>query len=219
MIFCQRCQTSNPIENENCIACGTRLLVISGTRIGSSLTSHDHTLEEHLLERISALEAALTRAQNRFEQLLELAQQQATGSFYDHMMIEALSEILAEKRQVDTDDLEQRWRTRVSRHYEETIERERLDERCARIIATYRGPFRDDFASMVETGTQLISEGHSRRGLKALEGAYELDGENAELSFTIGEAYFTLGKTSEAMSFLDRATGNDTAHFGARLLL
>ena len=219
MIFCQRCQTTNPIENENCIACGTRLLVISGPQAGALLASPDHTLEEHLLERISALEAALTRAQSRFEQLLELAQQQATGSFYDHMMIEALTEILGETHVVDNDDLEQRWRIRVARHYEETIERERLDERCARIVSSYRGASRDDFANLVEGGTQLISDGYVRRGLRALESALDLDADNPELVFTIGESYFQLGKAPEAANYLDRALLIDGDHFGARLLL
>jgi hypothetical protein len=73
-----------------------------------------------------------------FEQLLELVQQQATGSFYDHMMIEALARS-SPTTATSTRTIQQRWRLRVSRHYEETIERERLDERCARIITNYRG--------------------------------------------------------------------------------
>ena len=219
MIFCQRCKTINAIEAETCGACGTRLLIISGAQANTLLATTDHTLEEHLLERISTLEAALTRAQDRFEQLLELAQQQATGSFYDHMMIESLTEILSESSSVDPDDLEQRWRLRVARHYEETVERERLDERCALIVAAYRGNRRDDFLDLVEEGTLLFGEGHIRRGLRTLEQAFLLDTENAELSYTIGEAYFQLNKTTEANVYLRRAIGIEPNHFGARLLL
>ncbi len=219
MIFCQRCKTINPLEAENCTACGTRLLIISGSQANTLLATSDHTLEEHLLERISTLEAALTRAQDRFEQLLELAQQQATGSFYDHMMIESLTEILSEESVVEPDDLEQRWRLRVARHYEETVERERLDERCSLIVTAYRGPRRDDFTNLVEEGTQLFGEGHPRRGLRTLEQAFLLDTENAELSFTIGEAYFQLGKSAEAGLYLRRSLGTESNHFGARLLL
>lgn len=219
MIFCQRCKIVNPIEAEHCVACGTRLLIISGSQANTLLATTDHTLEEHLLERISTLEAALTRAQDRFEQLIELAQQQATGSFYDHMMIESLTEILSESSSVDPDDLEQRWRLRVARHYEETVERERLDERCALIVAAYRGARRDDFMNLIEEGTQLFGEGHLRRGLRTLEQAFLLDTENAELSFTIGEAYFQLGKATESGIYLRRSLGIEANHFGARLLL
>ncbi len=219
MIFCQRCKIVNPLEAENCGACGTRLLIISGSQANTLLATTDHTLEEHLLERISTLEAALTRAQDRFEQLLELAQQQATGSFYDHMMIESLTEILSESRSVDPEDLEQRWRLRVARHYEETIERERLDERCALIIAAYRGSNREAFATLIEEGTQLFGEGHPRRGLRALEQALLLHSENSELCFTIGEAYFQLGKWPDAGVYLRRSLGAEGKHFRARLLL
>lgn len=219
MIFCQRCKTVNSIEAENCGECGTRLLIISGAQANTLLATTDHTLEEHLLERISTLEAALTRAQDRFEQLLELAQQQATGSFYDHMMIESLTEILSESSSVDPDDLEQRWRLRVARHYEATVERERLDERCALIVAAYRGIRRDEFLDLVEEGTLLFGEGHIRRGLRTLEQAFLLDTENSELSYTIGEAYFQLNKTTEAGVYLRRAIGIEQNHFGARLLL
>jgi tetratricopeptide (TPR) repeat protein len=220
MIFCQRCKMGNTLDAEHCVSCGTRLLLLAGQHHASLLGTGEHSLEEHLLERISSLEAALARAQERFEQLLELAQQQATGSFYDHMMIESMTEILGESRALDPDELEQRWRTRVARHYEETIERERLDERCVLIIAGYRGAARrDDFAAFVEEGTFLLSEGHIRRGLRALEAALALDLNNAELSFTIGEYYFHLGKPADAGGHLRRALAQQSDHFGAQLLL
>ncbi|MGH9798879.1 MAG: tetratricopeptide repeat protein, partial [Blastocatellia bacterium] len=218
MIFCQRCKKANSDEVDYCQECGTYLLVISRPYSAGGFEVND-SLEEHLLERISSLESALTRSNERFEQLLDLAQQQATGSFYDHMMLEALTEILTEMRAVNPEELEQRWRTRVARHYEETAERERLDERCERIITVYRGASRDEFVDLVEEGTLLISEGRTRRGLRMLEAALALDEHNAELSFTIGEYYFQLGKQLDAAVYLRRALDEQSEHFGARLLM
>src|SRR5262245_19596195 len=212
MIFCQRCKKANPSDAEYCEECGAVLMLISRARGSSAFDVGENTLEEHMLERISALESALTRANDRFEQLLELAQQQATGSFYDHMMLEALTEILTEMRAVNPEELEQRWRSRVARHYEETAERERLDERCDQIISAYRGAEREDFIDQVEEGILLISEGRTRRGLRMLEAALSLDERNAELSFTMGESL-------EAAVFLRRALDEQGDHFGARLLL
>ena len=219
MIFCQRCKKANPSDAEYCEECGAVLMLISRARGSSAFDVGENTLEEHMLERISALESALTRANDRFEQLLELAQQQATGSFYDHMMLEALTEILTEMRAVNPEELEQRWRSRVARHYEETAERERLDERCDQIITAYRGAEREDFIDQVEEGILLISEGRTRRGLRMLESALSLDERNAELSFTIGEYNFNMGKSLEAAVFLRRALDEQGDHFGARLLL
>jgi tetratricopeptide (TPR) repeat protein len=220
MIFCQRCKLGNPIDAEFCESCGTRLLIIARPR---NLPPHgdipERTLEEHLLERISALEAAVARANERFEQLLELAQQQATGSFYDHMMVEALSDILAENQALDRNELDHRWRTRVAQHHEETIERERMDERCSLILSHYRGQEREDFAGLVVEGTSLISAGYLRRGLRVLENALELDPQNPELNFAAGEYYFHLNDSSAAVDHLSLTLKEVANHFGARLLL
>lgn len=222
MIFCQRCKKANTLDAEYCEGCGSRLMLVSHTFDSAMFEGQENPLEEHLLERISALEAALTRANDRFEQLLELAQQQATGSFYDHMMLESLTEILTEMRAVDADELEQRWRNRVARHYQETAERERLDERCELIIGAHRGTQREQreqFIDLVEEGTLLISEGRTRRGLRMLENALALDQFNAELCFTIGEYYFHLGKAPAAANHLQRTLSQQREHFGAQLLL
>ncbi len=220
MIYCQRCKQANPLELEFCEACGTRLMLMVRPRsYPPAAEAMERTLEEHLLERISALEAAVARANERFEKLLDLAQQQATGSFYDHMMVEALTEILTENGEIDHDELEHRWRARVARHHEEVIERERLDERCAIIIANYRGTERDEFAEFVIEGTSLISAGHLRRGLRVLESALILDANNPELNFTVGEYYFHLSDATAATTYLGRTLGEVSDHFGARLML
>lgn len=219
MIYCQRCKKANPTEADHCEACGAYLLVISHTpdsMIGGLL---DNSLEEHLLERISALESALTRANERFEQLLEIAQQQATGSFYDHVMIESLTEMITEHGLIDSEDLEERWRNRLARHYQETAERERLEERCDRVISSYRGNQRERFTSLVEKGARLIGEGRSRRGLRSLEDALLLDDRNVELRFILGEAYFILGRNPEAADFLRTTLDQRHDHFEACLLL
>jgi hypothetical protein len=131
-----------------------------------------------------------------------LAQQQATGSFYDHMMFEALD------RSADRNTRGQSGRvgtalaqSRGARHYEETAERERLDERCDQIIAAYRGVEREEFIDLVEEGTLLITEGRTRRGLRLLEQALAIDERNAELSFTVGEYYFPFGEINSMRRF------------------
>jgi tetratricopeptide (TPR) repeat protein len=235
MIFCQSCKTANPLNAEFCLDCGTRLLLITRRGPGTLQDVSDNSLEEHLLERISALESAVSRAGDRFEQLLDLAQQQATGSFYDHMMIEALTDLLGDSGLVEHRELERRWKSRVARHYEESIERERLDERCSRIIAQFGAQFgaqagarrglppdegeRERFADLVEQGVTLIGEGQVRRGLRVLEVALPLAAVSVELLFLIGEYYFHLGKAGEATHYLHRVLVLDAEHFGAHLLL
>ena len=197
-------------------------MVVANSHDPAYFEGMEHAFEEHLLERISLLETAVVRAHDRFEQLLDLAQQQATGSFFDHMMLESLTEILTETRAVDAEALESRWRRRMARHYEEAAERERLDERCEQIIGAFRGTQREQreqFIDLVEEGTLLISEGRTRRGLRMLENALAIDEHNAELCFTLGQYLFNLGKTSEAATYLGRSLAKNSTNFGAQLLL
>ncbi|HYE74700.1 MAG TPA: tetratricopeptide repeat protein [Blastocatellia bacterium] len=219
MIFCQSCKTANPYNAGYCLQCGTRLLLISARRPGAMQDVSDNSLEEHLLERISALEAAIARANDRFEQLLELAQQQATGNFYDHMMLESLTDLLGDHGLVEPHELERRWKKRVARHYEESIERERLDERCTRIMGQYSGAERERFEDLVDQGVMLLGDGQVRRGLRLLESASLLDEANIELFFLVGEYYFNQGKAAEATKYLRRVLEINAEHFGAHLLL
>jgi hypothetical protein len=77
MIFCQSCKTANTVDREICTKCNTKLMLTAvhhalapaGAGVGSAM-------EEHLLERISMLEYALARTQERFERVLELMHRQ-----------------------------------------------------------------------------------------------------------------------------------------------
>jgi tetratricopeptide (TPR) repeat protein len=218
MIHCQRCKSANPFAAEYCLACGTPLHIITRPR-GYVFDYGEAPFEEHLLERISALEVAVQRANERFEQLLDLAQQQATGSFFNHMMLEAMADLLSEHGLLDQEELEQRWKIRIARHYEESIERDRLDERCDRIIALHKGKDLEKFADLVDQGVILLGEGQMRRGLRLLETALALDEDNPELTFILGEYFFHLGKAAEAYAYLQQAVHLDGSHFGAHLLL
>ncbi len=69
MIFCQNCTHNNPYDRETCIKCGMRLMIITESRssvaFGGAEIMTKPTIEEHLLERISALETALLKMQDR----------------------------------------------------------------------------------------------------------------------------------------------------------
>src|ERR1051325_8899826 len=101
MIFCQRCTHPNSYNRETCEQCGMRLMIITSTRTAAAYGGIESllrpTIEEHLLERISALEAELERAHERLELMLELLHRQATSGLYDHAMLDALVEHLSDR--------------------------------------------------------------------------------------------------------------------------
>ncbi|HKP10899.1 MAG TPA: hypothetical protein VJZ91_02275, partial [Blastocatellia bacterium] len=76
-----------------------KLMVITSTPTLAAYGGIDSllrpTIEEHLLERISALESELHGANERIGLLLELLHRQATSGLYDHAMLDALVEHLS----------------------------------------------------------------------------------------------------------------------------
>ncbi|HEX8922986.1 MAG TPA: hypothetical protein VF766_16040, partial [Pyrinomonadaceae bacterium] len=83
--YCQKCLAGNPLGQELCLRCGTRLMLIvepPAARYEDSGLAATH--EEHLLERISALENRLMRLTEKLEQTLDLMLRQARSSYQDH---------------------------------------------------------------------------------------------------------------------------------------
>ena len=76
--YCQKCMAGNPLGQELCARCGTRLMIV----VEPASMRHDAgemtcANEEHLLERISALENRLARLTERLERGLDLSSHRA----------------------------------------------------------------------------------------------------------------------------------------------
>ena len=67
--YCQNCFTWNPGDRETCRKCGTRLLIVSGDQAweAEEQGEEEGDLDEHLLERITALEETLRRIETYLE--------------------------------------------------------------------------------------------------------------------------------------------------------
>ena len=70
--YCQKCLAANPLGQEFCARCGTRLMIIVEP-LGARYDAADAAAssEEHLLERISALENQLERLTEKVERVLD----------------------------------------------------------------------------------------------------------------------------------------------------
>lgn len=103
--------------------CGTRLMLIvepPAARFEDTggVVSH----EEHLLERISALENRLMRLTGKLEQTLDLLLKQAKNTYYDHALIDSLIRALSESGIVDEEKLHREWRERCKHDFPEKSE-------------------------------------------------------------------------------------------------
>ena len=118
--FCQKCCAANPLGQEFCLRCGTRLMLVvqpPSMRINPTETTPH---EEHLLERLTILENTLARLTERLEQGLKLLLRQSETTFTHHALVKSLIEILNECGVVDQTRLESKWRAECDKLNETT---------------------------------------------------------------------------------------------------
>jgi tetratricopeptide (TPR) repeat protein len=161
--------------------------------------------EEHLLERISALENRLSRLTERLERGLDLLLRQAQNSYFDRALVKALIGLLTEDGIVEGSRLEKLWNARCQKEAEEQEESARREELRVKILAFYQGPERNNFEQFVNEGFLLIEDQQEGRGIRSLQRAVRLAAGNAPLLSFVGEHFFRTGKTRLAQSYLARA--------------
>ena len=118
--FCQKCCAANPLGQEFCLRCGTRLMLVvqpPSMRIDPTETTPH---EEHLLERLTILENTLARLTERLEQGLKLLLRQSETTYTHHALVKSLIEILNECGVVDQTRLESKWRAECDKLNETT---------------------------------------------------------------------------------------------------
>lgn len=113
--YCQKCRGANPLGQEFCQRCGTRLmLIVEPPSARIDIPAHTPH-EEHLLERMTMLENTLARLAERLEQSLKLLLRQSETTYSNHALVKSLIEILNECGVVDNTVLESKWRAECQR--------------------------------------------------------------------------------------------------------
>lgn len=204
--YCQKCLAANPLGQDFCARCGTRLMIIveppaSRYEVAEASASSD----EHLLERISALENRLARLTERLERGLDLLLRQAQNSYFDRSLVKALIALLTEDKIVEGTRLEKLWNDRCQKDAEEQEESARREELRVKILSCCRGNQRRTFEQYVNEGFLLIEDEQIGRGIRSLQRAADLERENAPLLSFVGEHFFRTGKTRQARDYLSRA--------------
>jgi tetratricopeptide (TPR) repeat protein len=204
--YCQKCLAANPLGQEFCARCGTRLMIIvepAGSRY-EGVESGSST-EEHLLERISALENRLDRLTSKLDRGLDLLLSQAQNAHFDRALVKALVGLLTEDGTIEGDTLERRWIERCQKDAEEQLEGERREELRLKILSNYRGQESIAFEQCINEGFLFIDDHQPARGIRSLQRAAEMARDNAPLLYFVGEHFFKTGKTHRAQNYLARA--------------
>jgi zinc ribbon protein len=120
--FCQNCRAANPLGQEFCLRCGTRLMLVvrpPSMRVECSETTPN---EEHLLERLTILENTFARLAERLEQGLKLLLRHSETAYTNHALVKSLIEILNECGVVDNNRLESMWRAECGKLHDKDDE-------------------------------------------------------------------------------------------------
>src|SRR2546422_1555412 len=128
--YCQKCLAANPLGQEFCARCGTRLMIVvepAGARYESAESGPSN--EEHLLERISALENRLARLTEKLEQGLDLLLRQAQNAHFDRALVKSLVSLLTDDGVIQSDRLERSWLDRFQKDTDEQQESEGRGEK------------------------------------------------------------------------------------------
>ncbi|HEU4434840.1 MAG TPA: hypothetical protein VFR51_15760 [Pyrinomonadaceae bacterium] len=218
--YCQKCLAANPLGQEFCARCGTRLMIIvepssSRFEVGSTSVSTD----EHLLERISAAENRVARLAERLERSLDLLLRYAQNAYLDRSLVRSLVNLLAEDGVVETERLEKLWSERCQRDASEQEENVHRDELRMQILARADAPAaqvdvaekpidaqgKKAFEELVNEGFLLIEDKQVGPGIAKLQRAAEIADGNAALNLFIGEHFFRRGKSKLARAYLAKA--------------
>lgn len=204
--YCQRCLAANPLGQEFCARCGTRLMIVvepSSSRFEAGQAGL--YTDEHLLERISVAENRVARLSERLERTLDLLLRYAQNAYFDRSLIRALVGLLSEDGLVDADRLERMWTERCQRDTVKQEEDVHRDELRLRILANARVQDKQSFEQLVNEGFLLIEDKQIPEGITRLQRAAEISEGNTALNLFIGEYFFRDGKTKEARAYLTKA--------------
>ncbi len=205
-IFCQRCKTGNEIGQDLCARCGTRLMLMVET---SSARFEDRSstggMEEHLLERVTAIENNISRLIDKLEQMAELMLKGSRSAYFDHALLETLLTVLTESGVIDRRKLEAAWRERSGNDEALASSNRRRKELSEAILKEYDGEEREEFARLVTEGLEEHGKGREAEGARVLERAATLAGGNLPLDIFLGEHFFQKGRAARARKYFARA--------------
>ncbi len=161
--------------------------------------------EDHLLERISALENRLGRLTTKLERGLDLLLRQAQNAHFDRALVKTLVGLLTDDGLIQGERLERLWIDRCQKDAEEQMESERREELRLKILANYHGQENIAFEQCINEGFLFIDDEQLARGIRSLQRAAEMAQDNAPLLYFVGEHFFKTGKTHRAKSYLAKA--------------
>lgn len=222
-MLCQACGALNDDEREYCFRCQNKLLVLSGVASFDEMDAEyddpdEVSLDEHLLERVSAMEEVVRRSAETLRALLDEVRQHERSIFVNQTGLLSLKEILERRNLVPAEELLDIWEEKMGEQMLALEKKERFAERRDRIISLFHGENKERFTQLISEAEQLIESFDQNRAMKLFESAFKLDRQNHELSYFIGETYYHDDNLERARTFLEKTLEAQPHHFDAAVL-
>jgi tetratricopeptide (TPR) repeat protein len=214
-MYCQTCGTKNPDEEEFCVRCHSKLLVLSGVGVVEEAgeAQEEIPFDEHLLERISTLEDVVKRTGDAVKTLFESLGNLEKNLFVAHTGILALQETLERRGTVRSQEVLDLWETKMDERMQAVEKKDRFLERRDRIVARFSGENRETFLQRLKAAEFAILALDADRGVRLLEELSRLDKDNVELAFYLAETFFSAGDLERAAGYFKRILAVEPGHF------
>lgn len=217
-MYCQVCGAPNRDDQEYCVRCHQKLLVLSGALRDDEETYEESpeesfSFDEHLLERISILEEAVKRTAETVRQLLGALHKQEKNILINQTGLSALRELLEQKHFIGWEEWSDLWESKMDYQLLALEKRERFLAIKERIAALHHGDKRKAFLQHLEDAEYALFAFDVERAVASLEAAYKLDRDNYELAYFLGETHFNEGDSEQALSYFARVLEVKPDHY------
>jgi len=220
--YCQNCLTWNAGDRETCRKCGTRLLILAGDQTWEDEPEEaegGEDLEEHLLERITALEETLRRVETYLETVSDQLGKLERSEVMLRNGLMALVQEMEQNRQLDAHSFSERWEHLVEENLHLIGARELFTRYRARILPIARPKSMAQLKRALLETTALLEAGSLPEAAQRLGQVLPLDPKNYELIFTVASLHEAAQNFEEAEVLARRAVGLSPRHFEAWMLL
>src|SRR6476659_8587690 len=179
-MLCQTCSAFNEDDREYCYRCQNKLLVLSGLTAFEEDEVEDYeddgdlSLDEHLLERVSAIEEIVKRSAETIRSLVDAVQKHERAIFINQTGLLSVKELLEKKNVVSADELVELWESKMGEQMLALEKKQRVTERKDRMVSLFRkGDKRERFLQHVGEAAAAFDGFDPDRGMKALEEAFK----------------------------------------------
>src|SRR6185436_10291337 len=172
-MLCQTCSAYNDDEREYCYRCQNKLLVLSGVssfeedEIDEYEEEEDLSLDEHLLERVSALEEIVKRSAETLRTVVDAVQKHERSNFINQTGLLSVKELLEKKNLVSADELVELWESKMGEQMLALEKKQRFTDRRDRIMSLFHGEKKDRFKELIAEAEAAIDAFDPERGMKA----------------------------------------------------